>query len=74
VDIVGINNCNHQQRLWERTNWLPACHPVLGDWTSSNVIVATVSLHGVASGLLSGTSTITASFDGVNANAILTVH
>jgi hypothetical protein len=47
---------------------------LLANWTSTSVAVATVNSHGVASGLSSGTSTIAASFDGVNANAVLTVQ
>jgi len=47
---------------------------LLANWTSTSVGVATVNSHGVASGLSSGTSTIAASFDGVNANAVLTVQ
>lgn len=42
-------------------------------WSSSNTTVATVSAGGVASGLTLGTSTITATFGGVSASAVLTV-
>jgi 6-phosphogluconolactonase (cycloisomerase 2 family) len=42
-------------------------------WSSSNPTVATVDAGGVASGLTLGTTTITATFGGVSASAVLTV-
>lgn len=43
-------------------------------WTSSNNSVATIDSHGVASGIASGTSTITAAMNGATSTAILTVQ
>jgi hypothetical protein len=43
-------------------------------WTSSNNSVATIDSRGVASGIASGTSTITAAMNGVNSTAVLTVQ
>ena len=42
-------------------------------WSSSNTNVATVSASGVANGLAAGTTTITATCDGVSASTTLTV-
>jgi trimeric autotransporter adhesin len=43
-------------------------------WTSSDVNVATMSGHGLATGGAAGTATIKASMNGVNGTAILTVQ
>jgi hypothetical protein len=43
-------------------------------WSSSDVNVATISAHGVASGASAGTATIKATMDGVSGTAILTVQ
>ena len=43
-------------------------------WSSSNPSTATISTTGLASGLVAGTSTISASMNGVNGTAILTVQ
>lgn len=42
-------------------------------WASSNPAVATISSSGLATGLLAGTTTITATFDGVSGSTTLTV-
>jgi len=43
-------------------------------WGSSNASVATIDANGLATGLQAGTSTISASQDGVTANTLLTVN
>ena len=43
-------------------------------WTSSNVSVAVISAQGLASSVSSGTTTITASMNGVTGTAVLTVQ
>jgi uncharacterized protein YjdB len=43
-------------------------------WSSSNVSVASITSHGLASSAAAGSTTITASLDGVTGTAILNVH
>jgi len=43
-------------------------------WASSNPSVATINANGSASGIAAGTSTITASLNGVSGTAIVSVH
>jgi trimeric autotransporter adhesin len=43
-------------------------------WSSSNPMVATITANGSASGLVAGTTTISAGMNGVNGTAILTVQ
>jgi hypothetical protein len=43
-------------------------------WTTSNIAVAPVGVHGLATGQLAGTTTITATFNGVSGSTNLTVQ
>jgi hypothetical protein len=43
-------------------------------WSSADIAVATVGVHGLATGQLAGTATITATFNGVSGSTVLTVQ